>query len=284
MNELLERCKILTMKWVSNLSTAQKVGYSILTIIILIGFLTPYLPIADPSKTGVPYLRPSLEHILGTNDLGQDNLSKLIHATGNTLLVALVATVMSLFVGVAVGVLAGYRRGNIGEALMGLTDVFLLMPAIPLMIVIASYLDPSIWNVVLVIVILWWCSTARVMYARTLQLRDTGYVKAARSQGKPTIVILLKYIIPNAWDILVARFTLSVVASMLAEASLAFLGLGDPLSLTWGMLLNNAFARGGFFNNFWWWYLPPGIMIAITAMGFLLIGSKKNKDKVRSDV
>lgn len=264
------------------LNGTQKAGLAILFAISIIAAASPYLPIADPYQTGAPFQRPSSIHPLGTNDLGQDNLSRLLLSSGNTLMVALFASLVSLSIGFAVGVVSGYKRGASEESLMGITDVFLLMPAIPLMILISSYLSPSIWNIVLVIGLLWWCPTARVVHARTLQIRDMNYVKIAKTQGYGVLHIVLNYILPNTKDVLVARFTLSVVVAMLAEASLAFLGLGDPLSMTWGMMINSAFQRGGFFNAMWWWYLPPGLMIMLTASAFLLLG-RTSRRKVISE-
>jgi peptide/nickel transport system permease protein len=185
------------------------------------------------------------------------------------------SAVLSITIGVAVGVIAGFRRGVLEEMLMGTTDVFLLIPGLPLMIILAAYLSPSQWNIVLVIGLLWWCPTARVVHARTLQLREAQFMDSTKMLGYSDLYIVRKHVIPNTFDLISARFGMAVATGLLSEASLSFLGLGDPFHVSWGGMIDQAFSRGGFVNDMWWWYLTPGFMIIVTIVGFILLGSSK---------
>lgn len=219
-----------------------------------------------------PYLPVSVEHLLGTNDMGYDIFSELLHASRISLGVGLLASVISVFAGTGIGVLSGYYRGVPGELLTGLTDIFLLVPFLPLMVILAAYAGPSVWNIVLVIGLLGWCSTARVVRARAIQLKTMPFVEALRALGISDRRILISHIIPNASDVISAKFVTTVAGAMLSEAALSFLGLGDPAQISWGTMIHYAFKRGGFVNGMWNWYLPPGLCIALCAMGFVLIG------------
>jgi len=239
-----------------------------LFLAVFASFIAPY----DPWEIGRPFLRPSLEHPLGTNDIGQDIFSELIYSTRISLFVGIFAASVSMVLGTLIGLFSGYLRGVVDEALMGLTDVILVLPALPLMIILAAHLSPSIWNIILVIGCLWWTSTARVVRSRVLQLREMPFVEAARALGAGDAYVVFRHILPNTLHVIFAKFVLAVAGAMLTEASLSFLGLGDPMQKSWGMMLNYAFSRGGFINGYYWWYLPPGICISLTVLGFVLLG------------
>lgn len=239
-----------------------------LFLAVFASFIAPY----DPWEIGRPFLRPSLEHPLGTNDIGQDIFSELIYSTRISLFVGIFAASVSMVLGTLIGLFSGYLRGVVDEALMGLTDVILVLPALPLMIILAAHLSPSIWNIILVIGCLWWTSTARVVRSRVLQLREMPFVEAAKALGAGDAYVVFRHILPNTLHVIFAKFVLAVAGAMLTEASLSFLGLGDPMQKSWGMMLNYAFSRGGFINGYYWWYLPPGICISLTVLGFVLLG------------
>ncbi|MDD1772484.1 MAG: ABC transporter permease [Methanomassiliicoccales archaeon] len=271
-------CAYIVRTW-RGLETYQKAGVFILLLLITIGSLAPWIAPYDPLQTGTPFQSPSFTHPFGTDNLGQDNLSRLIYGIMNTIKIAFVAALVSLAIGVSVGVYSGYYRGWREDALMGVTDLFLLIPSLPLMILMASYLEPSEWNIVLVIGFLWWCPTARVVHARALQVRNQGYVRSALALGYGGPYIIWHHILPNCKQVIIAKFTMGVALAMLAEASLSFLGLGDPLSITWGSMVNLAYSCGGFANDLWWWYLPPCIMITLTAAAFFMVGGRKNEGR-----
>jgi len=252
-------------------SRLRLAGFIVLSLFLSLAILAPLLAPHDPWETGSPYLPPSPEHRLGTNDIGHDILSELIYASRVSLAIGFLAGLISIFIGTTLGLLAGYYRGWIEELVMAISDVVLLVPGLPLMIILAAYLSPSMWNIVLVVGLLWWCSTTRVVHSRVLQLKEMPFVEAARSLGAGDGYIILHHILINCKEIIQAKFALAVASAMLTEASLSFLGLGDPLNISWGEMIHFAFSRGGFANDMWWWYLPPGLMICVSVLGFVMI-------------
>ncbi|MDD2835107.1 MAG: ABC transporter permease [Methanothrix sp.] len=135
------------------------------------------------------------------------------------------------------------------------------------------------WNIVLVVGLLWWCSTTRVVHSRVLQLRDMPFVEAARALGGGDRYIIFHHILINCKEVIYAKFALAVASAMLTEASLSFLGLGDPLNISWGEMIHFAFSRGGFSNDMWWWYLPPGLMICACVLGFVMIAMQPERSQ-----
>jgi len=256
---------------ITNIAPTGRFGLAILLIFTTLAIFAPIIAPHDPFAPGRPFLPPSPEHPLGTNDIGQDIFSELLYGARISLLTGFLAAFVSVVIGTLVGITAGYRGGLIDEILMGLTDVMLIIPGLPLMIILAAYLKPSFWNIVIIIGLLWWPGTARVVRSQVLSLREAGYVEASRIMGAGDRWIILNHILPNVMPIVLAKFNLAVAGAMLTEASLSFLGLGDPMAKSWGMMLHYAFSRGGFINGLWWWYLPPGLCIALCVLGFTLL-------------
>jgi peptide/nickel transport system permease protein len=170
------------------------------------------------------------------------------------------------------GICAGYFRGAFDELLMGFTDVVLIIPKIPLIIVLGAFLRPNIWILILILGFLSWESTARVARSKALQLRETGYVKSAQCMGFSSYHILVSDILPNVSHVLLPKFMLATSSAMISEASLSFLGLGDLSMKSWGIMLSFSFFRGGFIRDMWWWYLPPGTCISLCVLSIALIG------------
>ncbi|HPY93238.1 MAG: ABC transporter permease [Methanothrix sp.] len=261
------------------LSRIKLIGLSILSLFLVMAIFAPIIAPNDPRETRMPYQPPSQEHYLGTNDIGQDILSELIYASRVSLTIGFLAGLISVTIGATLGILAGYYRGGMEELVMATSDVVLLVPGLPLMIILAAYLSPSMWNIVLAVGLLWWCSTARVVHSRVLQLREMPFVEAARSLGGGDGYIMLNHILINTKEIIYAKFALAVASAMLTEASLSFLGLGDPLNISWGEMIHFAFSRGGFANDMWWWYLPPGLMICACVLGFAMISMEPERSQ-----
>ncbi len=257
---------------IMRLSWPVLTGLILLAMFLLLAIFAPLISPYDPWEPGKPFLPPSGTHPLGTNDIGQDIFSELVYGTRISLFAGFFAAFVSVAVGTLVGLFSGYLRGAADEVLMGLTDIVLIIPALPLMIILSAHTSPSIWNIIIVIGALWWTSTARVVRSRVLQLREMPFVEAARGLGAGNTYIVFRHILPNTLQVILAKFILAVAGAMLTEASLSFLGLGDPLQKSWGMMLNYAFSRGGFINGYWWWYLPPGICISLAVLSFVLIG------------
>jgi len=250
---------------------ARWAGIAVLSVIILCAVLAPWIAPHDPWEFGVAFLKPSWTNLLGTNDVGQDIFSELLHGARNSLLVGFAAAFISVSLGTVVGLIAGFRRGVLDDLLMGVTDVFLVMPMLPLAILVSVYLGSSIWNIILIIGLLWWPSTARVIRSQVLSIRESGYVESARALGAGDLWLMRRHVLPNVLPLLMAKFVLTVAVAMLMEASLSFLGLGDPIAKSWGMMLRYAFLRGGFVGGLWWWYVPPGLAIGMCILSLTLI-------------
>jgi len=248
------------------------VGGVFLLAFVLIALLGAAIAPHDPWEHFQPFDGPSETHLLGTNDVGQDILSELLAGTRISLAIGALAALLAVGFGVCVGLVAGFRRGIEDNLLMGLTDVVLVIPALPLVILLAAYLGAHMWNVVLVIGLVFWPSTARVIRSQVLTVRQSGYVESARALGASDAWIMRRHVLPNILPLVLSKFVLTVAAAMLMEASLSFLGLGDPMVKTWGMMLHYAFGRGGFIQGLWWWYLPPGLCIGLCILSLTLIG------------
>jgi len=255
-------------------------GSTLIILIILAALFSPWLAPHDPWQYQQAFLEPSREHWLGTNDVGQDIFSELLAAGRVSLGVGFVAALVAAATGAVVGIVAGFRRGVLDEVLMGATDTVLVIPVLPLVVLISAYLGPNLINVCLLIGLVMWPSIARIIRSRVLSLRQSGYVESARALGAGDRWIMLHHILPNAMPVLLAKFVLTMAGAMLIEASVSFLGLGDPGAKSWGMMLYYAFSRGGFIREMWWWYLPPGLAIALVifALNLVNLGFEEKSD------
>ena len=250
------------------------IGLVIVAALVLVAVFAPVLAPYDPTeRVGRPFATPSAEHPLGTNDIGQDLLSELIYGTRVSLTVGLVAATVALLIGTTVGILAGFYPRVLGSVLMRMVDIVLILPFLPLLIILAAYLGRSLLNTVLVIGILIWAGSARVIRSQVLSLTQRDYVVAARAMGARDLHIIVKHILPLTLLLAIGEFVQATAGAILLEASLSFLGLGDPLQKSWGAILYWAQVRGAFLTPAWqWWVLPPGLMIMAAALGFALIG------------
>jgi ABC-type dipeptide/oligopeptide/nickel transport system permease subunit len=250
------------------------IGLGILLGLFLMALLAPQISPYDPfARVDRPFLKPSASHWLGTNDIGQDIASELIYGTRISLLIGLLAALVAVSIGTLVGLLAGYCGGTVDTVLMRLVDVVLVIPFLPLMILLAAYLGPSFWNIIIVIGVLVWARPARVIRSQALSLRSRGYVVAAESMGGKLGHVLFTHVLPGVMPLALAQFVMAASHSILIEASLGFLGLGDPLRKSWGSILHYAQMRGAFLSGAWlWWVTPPGLMITFASLGFTLVG------------
>ncbi|NNC40516.1 MAG: ABC transporter permease [Acidimicrobiia bacterium] len=249
------------------------VGGVMVASLLFMAIFAPLLAPYDPAeRVGLPFQSPSADHLLGTNDVGQDLLSELIFGARVSLTVGIVAAVVALILGTTVGVLAGYYPKRLGRILMQGVDVILILPFLPLLIVLAAYLGRSLLNTIIVIGVLIWAGPSRVIRSQVLSLRSREYVLAARTMGAPDRWAIVRHVLPRTALLATGAFVRAVSTAILLEAALSFLGLGDPLQKSWGSILFWAQARGAFLTPAWkWWVLPPGIMIMIASLGFALI-------------
>jgi len=252
-------------------------GIGLLVVFVIVAIVPQAIAPYGPKERSMPYQLPSAEHLLGTDDIGTDILTELVYSARISLLVGFAAAALATAIGLSIGLAAGYCRGAADEVLMGATDVVLIIPKIPLIIVLAAFLRPGVGLMILVLGLLGWESIARVVRAKTLQVRETGFVMSARCMGFSPFRIMGSEILPNIMHVVAPKFMLATAAAMISEASLSFLGLGDPTMKSWGMMISFAFSEGGFIRDMWWWYLPPGIcitlcVVAIAAIGFSFEG------------
>jgi len=232
--------------------------------------LSPYDPIERVAR---PFLRPSGDHLLGTNDIGQDLVSELIHGARISLTVGVVAALVSLLIGTTVGLLAGFYPRRLGRVLMRGVDIILVLPFLPLLIILAAYLGRSLLTTIIVIGVLSWAGAARVIRSQVLSLTERDYVLAARSMGASDRHIMIRHVLPRVLLLAIGVFVQATSGAILLEAALSFLGLGDPTQKSWGTMLYWAQVRGAFLTPAWlWWVLPPGLFIASSALGFALLG------------
>ena len=259
-------------------------GLVILGVVLLVALLAPVLAPHDPYELGIPYLRPSAEHPLGTNDIGQDILSELIYGTRISLLIGTVSALTVTVVGTALGILSGYLGGWVDRVIMQMTNVAMALPSLPLTIILVAFLDASVWHIILAICITAWTSTARIIRSRVQQLKCLPFVQIERTMGASGAYIMLRHILPNLGEIVFVRAVLSVGSAMLTEASLSFLGLGVIGQKSWGGILHYAFFRNGIINGAYWWYVPPILCISVSVLGFMLLsycgdGSAHGRDR-----
>ena len=252
---------------------AAVVGIGLITMLVITAVFAEQLSPYDPSeRVGLPFQPPSAEHRLGTNDIGQDILSELIFGTRVSLTVGFATAVFAIFIGTSVGLLAGYYR-RLDGILMRVVDIILVIPFLPLLIMLAAYLGRSMLNTVIIIGLLIWAGTARVIRSQVLSLAKKEYVTAGRAFGATDRHIIFRHIFPQVLLLAIGQFVLVVSTAILLEAALSFLGLGDPIQKSWGTILYWAQVRGAFLTPAWlWWVMPPGLLIVSAALGFALIG------------
>jgi peptide/nickel transport system permease protein len=243
---------------------------ALIAVAILAPFLSPYDPnVIDPTAILTP---PSASHLLGTSEIGEDILSLVIWGTRISLLVGFVATAVAMFVGTGVGVLAGYLGGRLDEVLMRITDFFLVVPAVVLAIVVAALLGPSLSNIIIIIGLLSWPQTARVIRSATLVWKQFSFVDASKSAGSSTTFIIGKDILPNVLPLVYANTALTIATAIFTQSALVFLGVGDVNDISWGGILHFAYSSGSITAGYYWYAIPPGIMIVLSVLGFALVG------------
>ena len=275
------------MSWVQRLKNAltiltqdrgAAIGVGIFVVLLLMALLAPLLaphgPFAVIEEDGIWLSNetPSDRFLLGTTNLGRDIYSQLIYGSRSALLVGFSAAVAVAVIGTVIGLLAGYFRGPLDTLLMRLADVAFGIPFLPFVILLAAFMEPSIWNVVFAMALLLWRDTARVIRSQTLVLREQAYVQAARASGAGHFRILLRHIAPGVIPLTFLYGSFAIGWAILAEASISFLGFGDPTTISWGYMLQDAFVSQAMSRGAYYWILPPGILITLAVMAGFFIG------------
>jgi peptide/nickel transport system permease protein len=265
--------RILLAIWHAMTSSRKvAIGSTIVGIFILVGLFGPMIVRADPEATSKLFIAsPSAAHWLGTTVVGQDIFSQLITGTRTSIFWGLGTGLLVTLLSMLIGLVGGYFGGWIDDMLTLLTNVSLVLPALPLAIVLAAYFPRGPLTISLVIVVTNWAWQARVLRAQTLSMRSREFVAAARASGEHTWRIIFLEIFPNEIGIVVAGFVSTTIYVVLTWAALEFLGLGDGTIPSWGSILYWAQQAGALGGGLWWWFIPPGACIAILGAGLSLI-------------
>ncbi|AFZ72378.1 ABC transporter permease [Natronobacterium gregoryi] len=268
-----------------------QIGLVILAVFLFVGiFARPYtlelldltipgLAPHDPTERAVGgrLEGPSADHPFGTTDMGRDVLSQLIAGTRVTLLVGSLAAFMAVFIGTNVGLISAYFGGWVDDTLMRITDVVYGVPFLPFAIVLVAILGSSLFNIILAIVLILWRSTARVIRSQVLSHKQRPYVESAQAIGAGHVRIMYRHILPNVLPLTFLYAAFAVAWAVIAEASLSFLGFGDPDMLSWGEMIYNVYTANAI-REAWWWVFPPGIAIMLFVMAVFFIGRTLEKE------
>jgi peptide/nickel transport system permease protein len=248
-------------------------GLAVLGLFVFMAIFGEAIAPDDPDASSLDVLAaPSSDHWLGTTENGSDVLSQLLVGARVSIVVGFAAAIISAVLGSAVGLASGYFGGWTDRILDALENWFLVIPTLPLMIVLARLLDPSLGVLIIVIGLTSWAGTGRIVRAQVLTLRERAFVERARALGAKDRYIIRTHILPNTLPLIFANTVLIVAVAILSEAALSFLGLGDPTRISWGTMLENAFQSGAPSAEAWWYVIPPGLCITTLVLSVAVLG------------
>jgi len=238
------------------------------------------------TATGPRMAPPQPGYPLGTDELGRSILNLTVHGARISMVIGLLATVVTVFVGALVGIVAGFRGGRTDATLMRITDFFLVIPTFVLALILAPVITSlfgtegeilgiriTLFVIVIVIGLTSWSSTARIIRSQTLSLKERAFVDRARVIGSSSRQMMLRHVLPNVTDLIVANTVLVFAGAVLTETTLSFIGLGDPFAPSWGQILNSAQEAGAPGSGAWWYLAPPGVCIVLVVLAFTLVGT-----------
>jgi peptide/nickel transport system permease protein len=254
-------------------------GAIIYLVFIILAIFAPVIAPYDPHemlKGGNGKLLfnqpPSLEHLLGTTNMGRDIFSQLMYGIQPALVVGFSAAFFVVVVGTLVGLISGYFRGKVDMILMRVTDIAFGIPFEPFVIVLVAFLGASIWNIVLAMALLLWRDTARVIRSQVLTVRERNFVEAAKVSGASHFRIIFVQIAPNILPLSLLYGSLAIGWAILTEAAVSFLGFGDPTIISWGYMLHDAYVSQALSRGAFYWFIPPGVFIMLAVMAGFYIG------------
>ena len=268
------------------------IGLIILLIFVFLALSAPFLTAAGvlrdpnaplcganyqvcpPSRVGeMDYAAPNGLVWLGTDQLGRDVFSRLWWGTQVTMLIGVLASAFSMGLGTFVGMVSGYYGGWLDEILMRITDFFLVLPTLVLaLILLGIYGGGSFWNIIAIIGVTFWASTARLVRSQVLTLKERQFVERARAIGASQTRIVWHHVFPNAFSLVFAEAVLTIAVAILTESFLSFLGFGPSNTITWGTMIEDAYIYSAIERQLVWWIITPGVTIVIVVMGFTLLG------------
>jgi peptide/nickel transport system permease protein len=250
-----------------------RAAVSVIGLFVFLAIFGSAIAPDDPNASSLDILaKPSTEHWLGTTEQGSDVFSQLLVGARVSIVVGFAAAAISAVLGALVGLVGGYFGGWTDRGLDALENWFLVIPTLPLMIVLARLLNPSLGVLIAVIGLTSWAGTGRIVRAQVLTLRERAFVERARALGASDGYIIRTHILPNTLPLIFANTVLIVAVAVLSEAALAFLGLGDPTRISWGTMLENAFSAGAPSSGAWWYLIPPGLCITLLVLAVSLLG------------
>jgi peptide/nickel transport system permease protein len=231
------------------------------------GALDPTVAVDGPRLAG-----PSLQYPLGTQNDGISVLALVIEGSRISLFVGLCAALISMMLGTAIGMWAGYKASVTDAVLMRITDVFLVIPWLALAIVLAAMFGRNFWIIILIIGVTSWAGTARLVRAQVLSVKERTYIERSRALGGSDFHVVVKHVTPNLMPVIFANTILTIAIAILSESQLAFLGLGDPKSKSWGSIIEEAFNEGALSIHAWWWLMAPSLCIVLVVLAFTMVG------------
>jgi peptide/nickel transport system permease protein len=257
----------------------NKMGLAGLAILLFFIGMAIFSVFADPARlnptittSGPTLANPSWEYPLGTNRDGISVLSLVVEGSRTSLFVGLVASLISMLLGSAIGIWAGYKSGIHDTVLMRVTDAFLVIPWLALAIVLAAVLGQNIWVIIFIIGLTSWAGTSRLVRAQVLSVKERTYIERSRALGGSDWHVVTRHVLPNVMPVIFANTILTIAIAILSESALSFLGLGDPLHVTWGSIIEDAFSHGALTLGKWWWLLAPSACIVLVVLGFTMVG------------
>jgi peptide/nickel transport system permease protein len=257
--------------------TLGAIGLVLVTLFIVMAILSPVVApygsfevVYRPDKSVARLVSPNMTNLLGTTNQGMDVFSQLLHGSRIALVVGILSAIGSALIGTAVGLFSGYYGGWVDQVLMRLTDIAFGIPFLPFAMLAISLSRPSLWIVILLIIFFLWRTTARVIRSQVLTLKERPFIWAARAAGVSNLRILFIHIGPNVLPFSFLYMAVGISYGVMTEASLSFLGFGDPHVLSWGQMLNFSFNAGAM-RNAWWWVLPPGLCLSLFVTSAFMI-------------
>lgn len=256
------------------ISLSAKISLLFILFIIIIAVFAPFFSIYSPNKeSGSTLSPPDKKHIFGTDDLGYDIWAQIVYGARVSLIVGFGTAFISAFGGGFIGILAGYTGGLIDKIIMRIVDIMVVMPELPMIIVLSAFFGPSLFNIILVITLFSWTRPARVVRSQVLMLKEMEYIKSAESYGAGALYLIKKHFLPEIFPLLAVSIIKIFSRAIVMEAGLSFLGLGDPTSKSWGLILNHALNfQGIYYTPFWkWWVFFPWLILSgtIVSLAFL---------------
>jgi peptide/nickel transport system permease protein len=252
------------------------IGLGVLVAVTVLALAAPlFIHASDLDVVNAPgpsLAPPSASFPLGTDQAGRSVLDLLIWGARPSLAIGVIATVLTMILGSAIGLFAGHYGGVAGRVLMAVTDWFIALPALPLAISLAAVLGQGDASITIAIAITSWSGTARLIRAQTLAVEARPFIERAKALGARDGQLMARQVLPNVAPFILVSATLTVASAILSETTLTFLGLGNPTDVSWGSMINQAFNQGAITSGAWWYVLPPGLAIVVVVLGFTLVG------------